>query len=88
MDENSLGKSTDELFDALMARESFVTVDDECITINVKYEYQISRDRCSTTEQIFGWMVHLCEKTWMNPIILREFAYKACAAAGLEMPHP
>ena len=76
-----------DLIDEVLNEPHYVSVDDTHIVINVEYPYEISISDCDSRDKILGWMVHLCEKTWITPSVLREFAYKAASAAGVELPH-
>ena len=76
-----------DMVEAIINRESAVIVSDTHITINVAYPYEIPRKGCQTTDQILAWIVHLCEKTWITPDVLRDFAFSAASAAKIELPH-
>lgn len=61
-----------------------VSIIDDYIVINVSYEYNIPLADCATHAQILGWVVHLCEKTWMTKEVLERFIKMACGKHGLE----
>lgn len=63
--------------------EKMVYVEEGHVVINVHYEYNIACDRCDTPEKILAWCVHLCEKTWMTPEVIRRFVQVAYNANGL-----
>lgn len=65
-----------------------IQVKDDCIVVNVKYEYVIPLNRCKTREGILGWVFQLSEKTWMTRDLLRHFIIVAHGANNLEIPHP
>ena len=50
-----------------------VYVDGEFIVINIAVRYEIHLSRCNTPEKLLGWILHLCEKTWMSPAVLERF---------------
>jgi hypothetical protein len=81
---------TDKLFEEVKARHEelarMVYVEEDHIVLNVHYEYNIALNRCDTHEKILGWCIHLCEKTWMTPELIRRFAQIAAQANGLEEP--
>lgn len=61
-----------------------VSVVDDYIVINVSYEYNIPLSGCATHAQILGWVVHLCEKTWITTEVLERFVKIACGKHGLD----
>ena len=67
--------------DALLAKQVFV--DGDRIIIDALYPYEIGLDRCDTHEKILAWVVHLADKTWVNPEIMQRFALLAAGQHGL-----
>tara|TARA_R100000789_G_scaffold60589_1_gene58095 strand:- start:2247 stop:2471 length:225 start_codon:yes stop_codon:yes gene_type:complete len=50
-------------------------------------EYNIPLDKCKTSEQILGWVLHLAEKTWADGRVIRRFIAMAAGEAGIEIQH-
>ncbi len=50
-----------------------VFLDGDAIILDVSGRYEIALDRCDTPERLLGWIVHLCEKTWMTNAAMRRF---------------
>ncbi|QJB69790.1 hypothetical protein [Parasphingorhabdus halotolerans] len=73
--------------DELLDEKYYVEVDETTITINVKYPYEIPISQCNSTDKLLAWIIHLTEKTWIAPKVLREFAYKAASAGDFDLPH-
>jgi hypothetical protein len=48
-------------------------IEDGWLTINVRYEYPIELSRIKSMASLLRWSSHLCEKTWMNTTLIREF---------------
>ena len=44
-----------------------------CITINIRYPYHIPLSRLSSKSDLLDWVLHLCEKNWMNMEYIAEF---------------
>ena len=38
----------------------------EWLVVDLRYPYRIEAYRIDTVPQIFWWLAHLCEKTWMT----------------------
>lgn len=80
----------DELRAKVLAHEEEmkkqVYIADDHVVINVVYEYNIPLNRCDTIPKILGWVDHLCEKTWINPEVLRRFIRLAAQQHSLEIP--
>ncbi|MFC1507905.1 hypothetical protein ACFL5R_01565 [Pseudomonadota bacterium] len=49
-----------------------VIVEDNYIVIRDEYEYEIPLDECTTKDQLWGWVMHLCEKGWISSEIIRR----------------
>lgn len=52
------------------------------IEINVVYYYEVDLDRIKTTENLLGWVEHLCAKNWMTTELMREFVLLVCEIKG------
>ena len=61
-----------------------ISVDDEYITLNYAYEYNIARGRCNTPALILGWAEHLSQKNWMTKERLLWFIQIAFELIGIE----
>lgn len=84
-DKNDTWKKLEER-DALLAKQVFV--DGDRIVLDVMYPYEITLDRCDTHAKILSWIVHLADKTWVNPEIMRRFALLSAGQHGLEIDLP
>jgi hypothetical protein len=62
-----------------------IYVEDSILIVNVEYVYEIELSRITDYGQILGWVNHLCEKTWMNPTLIRRFISVACKANNLQL---
>ena len=56
------------------------------VTIRIGRPYQVNLDRIPDHIALMWWCAHLCEKTWMEPMVLREFILRVCKAKGWD-PH-
>lgn len=81
-DLNDVWKKFEEQ-DALLQKQVYIKEDH--IVINVMYEYDIPIERCNTPDKLLAWMVHLCEKTWMNTAVLERFAQVAAQKSGISL---
>src|ERR1035441_5484017 len=59
-----------------------VDLENNTITLHYRYPYEIDLDRVKSHKDLVSWMVHLCEKNWMNTMILREFAERVGEEIG------
>ncbi len=50
-----------------------VFLDGDAVILDVSGRYEIALDRWHTPERLLGWIVHLCEKTWMTNPVMRRF---------------
>lgn len=64
---------------------SQVYVKDDCIVINVSYEYPIELSRCDSHAKILEWVTHLCAKNWTTPPVLERFIHVAAQTHGLNV---
>jgi hypothetical protein len=50
--------------------------------------YQVPLSRCSSMEEIVGWVSHLClaHSRWVTPALIDDFIDVACRANNLEVP--
>lgn len=62
-------------------------IEDDQIIMNVNYEYVIELNRCSTPEEILGWVEHLCSKGWITLKVIRRFVNLASNAHNIAI-HP
>lgn len=69
-----------EEHEALLEKQVYIS--EGHIVINVCYEYNVPIERCNSPEKLLGWIVHLCEKTWMTTTVLERFAQVAAAESG------
>lgn len=55
--------------------EGKIVIDEqnETITLNFSYPYEIDLDRIKTRADLLHWVAHLCEKNWMNTWRIRKF---------------
>lgn len=60
---------------------------DDCFIVNNGNDYKIHIDRCNTHEKLLEWIWHLCEKTWMNNELMRQFIEVVCDHTDLNMDH-
>ena len=58
------------------------SIENEVITINEKYLYQIELSRIPDYQGLLEWVDHLCGKGWMRPDLIREFVRRVCAEKG------
>jgi hypothetical protein len=65
--------------------EQQVRIDGGHVVINVVYDYAVPLDEVSTSDKILWWLVHLCEKTWITPSVLRRFAHLCANHHGLKI---
>ena len=79
---NDVWKKLEEQ-EAVLAKQVYVS--DGHIVVNVVYEYNIPIEECDTPEKLLGWIVHLCEKTWMSTLVLERFARIAANQSGFEI---
>ena len=62
--------------------DAMFEVDDNYITINVSYEYNIELDRIPNYEALLQWSHHLMGKNWMDMHLIRHFIEKVCTVKG------
>lgn len=62
-----------------------VSIKDDHIVINVAYEYNIPLSGCADLPSLMGWVLHLCEKTWMTLEVLERFILVASRHHGLDI---
>lgn len=70
--------------------QQYITVTETQITIDVVgvgNPYIIHLDRIKTASDLLGWTVHLSEKTWCTPRILRGFIHAACKANNIKITY-
>ena len=53
--------------------------DNNCLYINAVYPYEVDLDEIKDFKQLTEWVHHLCEKTWMDSDMVREFIERVCA---------
>ncbi len=46
------------------------------------YPYHIDLARIKSKADLLGWVLHLCNKTWMNTEYLGEFIKRVCMIKG------
>lgn len=51
-------------------------------TLLYRYPYEIDLDRITTPSDLLSWLLHLCEKNWMNTERLSEFAERVADFKG------
>lgn len=59
-----------------------VNPENNTITLCYRYPYEIDMDRIKSKSDLLSWMVHLCEKNWIDTMILREFAERVGELKG------
>ena len=52
------------------------------LTLLVDYPYEIELDRIQTPADLLGWTRHLCEKAWMDNVLLAEFVDRVAEIKG------
>ena len=62
-----------------------VSVEGDVIVINVSYKYEVETSRCDTPEKLLGWVVQLCEKSWMTCDVLERFILVAQKESDLKI---
>ena len=45
----------------------------ETMLLNIAYPYEIDLSEIMTPADLLGWTRHLCEKGWMDNVLLAEF---------------
>lgn len=63
-----------------------VYIQNDTVVLNVRYEYVIELDRCSTPELILKWVRHLSRKTWTTTEIMQRFIDVVCSHHGIQIP--
>lgn len=48
-------------------------IDGDYIVINVRYPYEIHKDRCKTYKDIVDWVLQLSSKNWTDKILIERF---------------
>lgn len=68
-------KSVGQIIAEMGTRPPCLRTTADCIELRASdsYWYPIDRDRCDTPEKVLGWVLHLSEKKWVTPRMLREF---------------
>jgi len=56
------------------------------LTIKIAYPYDIELARIKNKSMLLTWILHLCEKRWMNTEYLSEFIEIVCKIKGWN-PH-
>ena len=52
------------------------------MTLHAAYPYEIELDRIQTPADLLGWTRHLCEKAWMDNVLLGEFVDRVAKIKG------
>jgi hypothetical protein len=52
------------------------------MTLHAAYPYEIELDRIQTPADLLGWTRHLCEKAWMDNVLLAEFVDRVAKIKG------
>ena len=47
--------------------------------------YHIYFCRCSSMQEILGWIAHLSEKTWVTPDLIGRFVLRAADRIGIDV---
>lgn len=88
------GHTLDELEKMEQAREAkmnaIFTIDkaDGVLIINVDYPYCIELSRLKSKNDVLAWVLHLCEKVWIDTDILREFIERVFELRGWRYDNP
>lgn len=84
-----MAKDMKDIFDSVVEyrekMQKIVYIADDQYVINVKYEYNIPRSKCSTKEELLDWVAHLTEKTWMTVEVMRYFMQVVSADRELKL---
>ena len=79
---------TSELLD-LLGTPPLVKVDgdgDLCLRLpNGSFDYRIAPGRINTPERLLGWIVHLAEKNWTTPRMIREMVLTVSRRHGVRV---
>ena len=59
--------------------------DNETVTLNFVYPYEIDLDRIQTTGDLLRWVLHLSEKDWMTAERLNRFITKVGRHKGFKI---
>ena len=56
--------------------------DRNTMTLHAAYPYEIELDRIQTPADLLGWTRHLCEKAWMDNVLLAELVDRVAEIKG------
>lgn len=62
-----------------------VFVEGKHIVILDQYKNEIPLDKCATPEQLLECVLDLCDKGWVNPIIIHRVVTTACKENNLKI---
>lgn len=65
--------------------QEHIIVSDTFITIVTEYPYHLELASMNTPEKLLGVVMHLTEKTWMTPIMLRGFIRTVCRLNNIKI---